>query len=209
MDKKQLEADCLALIEQANNDAAHQLDHIKRVVKAAQKIAELEQADINIITAAAYCHDVVNYPKDSELRPLSSRHAADKTAQYLLSLGYDDEFCQAVHHAVAAHSYSANIPAQTLEAQIVQDADRLDGLGAIGVIRCIQVGTALSRTLYESNDPFCQQREPDDSQYTLDHFYNKLFKLPDLMNTESGLKMAQQRIAFMQQFIEQLGHEIS
>ena len=208
MDIKQLEADCLAFIKQANNDPAHQLDHIKRVVKAAKKMAELEQADINIITAAAYCHDVVNYPKDSELRPLSSLHAADKTAQYLLSLGYDDEFCQAVHHAVAAHSYSANIPAQTLEAQIVQDADRLDALGAIGITRCIQVGTSLSRRLYESDDPFCQQREADDTQYTLDHFYNKLFKLPALMKTSSGQKIAQQRVAFMQQFLSELALEI-
>jgi len=91
-----------------------------------------------------------------------------------------------VYHAIEAHSYSANIPTRTLEAEVVQDADRLDSLGAIGIARCLLVGGRLNLQMFNHDDPFCDEREPDDSRYTVDHFYAKLFKLPETMKTEAG-----------------------
>ena len=208
MELSLLTAQCKHFIEQQNNDAAHQLDHIIRVVKTAQQIGEQENADIHVITAAAFCHDVVCYPKNSELRASSSLHAAQKTKDHLIQLGYKETFCQQVYDAISAHSYSAEIDAKTLEAKIVQDADRIDALGAIGVIRCIQVGASLNSQLYQLDDPFCQNRTPIDKKFTIDHFYQKLLSLPDTMNTKTGKKIAQERVAFMKQFLSQLAKEI-
>ena len=90
----------------------------------------------------------------------------------------------------------------------MQDADRLDALGAIGVARCFAVGTQLQRPFYNVNDPFCERREADDKQYTLDHFYKKLFLIATTMKTKSGQEEAQKRLRFMEEFIRQLKAEI-
>lgn len=113
-----------------------------------------------------------------------------------------------VAHAIEAHSFSAGIKPQTIEAKIVQDADRLDALGAIGIARCFLVGGSLNRTLYHPSDPFCSEREPDDSLWTVDHFYEKLLKLSNTMNTASAKKEAGRRAEFMKVYLERLKEEI-
>ena len=102
---------------------------------------------------------------------------ADKAIAFLTSIHYPSEHFDEIHHAITAHSFSANIKPTSLAAKIVQDADRLDSLGAIGIARCLQVSTVLGVPLYNPDDTFCQQREPDDRNYTIDHFYSKLLKL--------------------------------
>nr|WP_086937473.1 HD domain-containing protein [Thaumasiovibrio occultus] len=190
-------------------DAAHQLDHILRVVNVADKLARQENADLIVVRAAAWLHDCVALPKDHPKRHLGSTLAADKAVAFLAGLGFSATQLDAIHHAIVAHSFSANVTPTTLEAKIVQDADRLDALGAIGIARCLQVGTALKRDLYSLVDPLCETRTPDDSHFTIDHFFTKLFKLPDTMNTLAGRKEAHQRATFMQQFLNQLGDEIT
>ena len=96
-----------------------------------------------------------------------------------------------------------------MEAKVVQDADRLDALGAIGITRCIQVSTEFDAQLYDDKDIFAQQRELDDKQFTLDHFQTKLFKIAETMNTESARREAQKRKVFMQAYIEQLHDEVT
>ena len=91
---------------------------------------------------------------------------------------------------------------------MVQDADRLDSLGAIGIARCLLVGGHLKRPLCDYSDPFCDEREPDDSLFTLDHFYAKLFKLPDTMQTEAGRVEAHHRAERMRGYLDQLRAEI-
>ena len=90
----------------------------------------------------------------------------------------------------------------------MQDADRLDALGAIGLARCIAVGAALGRPLYELEDPFCRSRTPDDRGASLDHFYAKLLKLADTMQTRAGRREAERRTEFLRAFIAQLETEI-
>ncbi|WP_338324780.1 HD domain-containing protein [Pseudoalteromonas phenolica] len=156
-------------------DAGHDLAHVQRVVTAAKLLAEKEQADLQVVVAAAWLHDCVAVAKNSPLRSQASKLAADKASEFLTSIDFASEKLSAVHHAIVAHSYSANVKAETLEAKIVQDADRLDSLGAIGIARCFTVGGAMHRSVYNVDDPFCEYREPDDYSYTVDHFYNKLF----------------------------------
>ncbi|EOW9660513.1 HD domain-containing protein [Vibrio parahaemolyticus] len=190
-------------------DAAHDIEHVKRVVKTAKQLCDEENADIAIVLPAAYLHDCFTYPKDHPNRKQSSAIAAKKAIAYLESIQYPQHYHDAIAHAIEAHSFSANIRPNTLEAQIVQEADRLDALGAIGVTRCIQVSTHFNAQLYNDNDMFAKERELNDKQFTVDHFQTKLFKIVDTMNTESAKLEANKRKAFMQTYLEQLHDEVT
>jgi len=196
------------IIEHMKTDLAHDLLHVQRVVKLATQIAESEQAELNVVLPAAWLHDCLSYPKNHALRSLSSLHAADKAIVFLRSIDYPEQYLLAIHHAIAAHSVSGGIKAESLEAKIVQDADRLDALGAIGVARCIQVSSQLQRPLYSESDPFAEQRSLDDQQFTIDHFYTKLLKLAKTMNTNMGKKIALQRTQWMEGYLQQLALEV-
>ncbi|EHZ2646950.1 HD domain-containing protein [Vibrio parahaemolyticus] len=190
-------------------DAAHDIEHVKRVVKTAKLLCDEENADIAIVLPAAYLHDCFTYPKDHPNRKQSSAIAAKKAIAYLESIQYPQHYHDAIAHAIEAHSFSANIRPNTLEAQIVQDADRLDALGAIGVTRCIQVSAHFNAQLYNDNDMFAKERELNDKQFTVDHFQTKLFKIVDTMNTESAKLEANKRKAFMQTYLKQLHDEVT
>ncbi|EPS4453134.1 HD domain-containing protein [Vibrio parahaemolyticus] len=190
-------------------DAAHDIEHVKRVVKTAKQLCDEENADIAIVLPAAYLHDCFTYPKDHPNRKQSSAIAAKKAIAYLESIQYPQHYHDAIAHAIEAHSFSANIRPNTLEAQIVQDADRLDALGAIGVTRCIQGSTHFNAQLYNDNDMFAKERELNDKQFTVDHFQTKLFKIVDTMNTESAKLEANKRKAFMQTYLKQLHDEVT
>lgn len=190
-------------------DAAHDFNHVLRVVKTAKQLCEEEGAQAEVVWPAAWLHDCFTYPKDHPERKRSSWLAADKACEFLQCTGYPQQYLDAIHHAIAAHSFSAGIIPETLEAQIVQDADRLDSLGAIGIVRTLQVGTALQRTLYNPEDPFCESRRPDDRCVTLDHFRIKLLGLADTMNTDAARSEALCRTVFMESFLLQLKTEIS
>jgi len=189
-------------------DPAHDLNHVLRVVKTAKALCQLEQAKLAVILPAAYLHDCFSFAKNHPDRKQSSQKAADKAIEFLISIDYPATYLDEIHHAITAHSYSANIKPQTLEAEIVQDADRLDALGAIGIARCLQVGTNLATPLYNQDDSFCKHRAPDDRNYTIDHFYAKLFNLSDTMNTASAKAEGEQRSAFMRQYLQQLAAEV-
>jgi uncharacterized protein len=189
-------------------DAAHDREHIRRVVTNARALAVAEHADLAVVLPAAWLHDCVLVPKDSPQRALASRMAATAATNFLGSIDYPARYLPAIAHAIEAHSFSAQIRPRTLEAQVVQDADRLDAIGAIGVARCLMLGGAMDKPLYQPQEPFPQRRPPDDSRYVIDHFYRKLLLLADTMTTEAGRKAAQERAAFMHQFLAQLRAEI-
>ncbi|MGL4473995.1 MAG: HD domain-containing protein [Shewanella sp.] len=209
------EHQCVAFIQaEMKQDLAHDLNHVLRVVKTAKYLCAIEGAKLDVVVPAAYLHDCFIYPKDHPYRAKSSLIAADKALQFLVNIGYPKQYHQDIKHAIVAHSFSASLlnssgaKAQTLEAQIVQDADRLDALGAIGISRCIQVSSMLGRALYDAHDPFCTEREPNDSLHTIDHFYTKLFKLADTMNTAAAKIEAKKRTEFMKAYLTQLGLEM-
>lgn len=189
-------------------DVAHDIAHLSRVVKVAKQLAQEEQADMAIVVPAAWLHDCVSYPKNHPERHLASLRAADKALDMLASIGYPQEYFAAIHHAIHAHSFSAQQSAHSLEAKIVQDADRLDALGAIGIARCMQVSGALERPLYHLQDPFCESRDVDDLHYTVDHFYQKLFTIAASLNTHSARLEGQRREQLMRDFLAQLALEI-
>lgn len=189
-------------------DSAHDITHIERVVQVAKTLCEQEHAKIEVVLPAAWLHDCVAMAKNHPDRAKASTMAADKALSFLHSIHYDSRYFDAIHHAIVAHSFSANVTPTTLEAQIVQDADRMDALGAVGVSRCMKVGGAICRGLYHPQDPFCKNRQADDSKYTLDHFFVKLLHIGQSMNTASARYEANKRTQYMHDFLRQLGEEI-
>lgn len=205
----QLQADCLDfLTEHMAVDPAHDLSHVKRVVQNTLQLTAIEKGNAKVTVPAAWLHDCVCVPKDSPQRKHASRLAADAALQFLESLDYPTGLLPQIHHAIAAHSFSARIATETLEARIVQDADRLEALGAIGITRCFLTGGSMGTPLYDGADPFAKNRTADDRQYTLDHFYCKLLGLAATMQTAAGKREALKRTDFMQNFLTQLGAEI-
>ncbi|CAH6832112.1 HD domain-containing protein [Vibrio chagasii] len=194
--------------QEMTQDAAHDISHIKRVVKTAKALCDQEQAKLEVVLPAAYLHDCFTFPKNHPDRAQSSTMAADKAISFLKSIDYPTSYLDEIHHAIVTHSYSANITPETLEAQIVQDADRLDSLGAIGIARCLYVGQSFNAELYNHEDPFAEHRDLDDKHYSVDHFYVKLSKLAETMNTESAKLEANKRTDYMRGFLEQLGAEV-
>lgn len=194
---------------QPGADPGHGPAHLERVVAMARRLAAEEGARIEIVLPAAWLHDCVHVAKDSPDRARASQLAADHALRFLESAGYPASLLPDVRHAIEAHSYSAAITPCTVEARVVQDADRLDALGAIGLARCIAVGAALGRPLYELRDPFCRARAPDDRGASVDHFYAKLLKLAGTMQTAAGRREAERRTAFLRTFLAQLETEIA
>ena len=146
----------------------------------------------------------------------ASRHHADlsveQAAELLAVHRLPAQAQDAITHAIAAHSFSLGIEPRTLEARIVRDADRLDSLGAIGILRWAITGTMRrvpqTRT-YDPLDPFAQHHALDDRRYMLDHFYSKLLKLSEGMSTATGRSLAEERTAFMRLYLDEFRKELA
>jgi len=190
------------------NDPAHDLAHFERVVRTAREIAARELARFEVVLPAAWLHDLVNVPKNDPRRAQASRLSAQAALVFLRETGYPEEFHADIAHAIEAHSFSAEIEPLTLEARIVQDADRLDGLGAIGIARCFAVGGRLGRPFYDPADPWAKHRPWDDTVFTGDHFYVKLFKTAETLKTEAGRAEGHRRVEVMRRFLRDLGEEL-
>jgi uncharacterized protein len=207
-----MEALASALLSHAlepSDDGAHDLAHLQRVWHNARTLHATEGGDLEVLLAAVLLHDCVAVEKNSPLRAQASRLAADKASSVLKEMNWPNEKISNVAHAIEAHSFSANITPITLEAKIVQDADRLDSLGMLGVARTFYVAGRMGSALYDPQDPEALEREYDDTRFCLDHFQTKLLHLADGFQTVTGQRLTQirhQRLkGFMEQFKEEIG----
>lgn len=199
----------MAALWEGASDGAHDLGHLDRVWKSCRLIALDEPgADADVLAAAAYFHDAVNLPKDSPDRAQASRLSADLAVRELAAMGFDAGRMAAVHHAIAAHSFSAGIAPETIEARILQDADRLEALGAIGLARMFLIAGQMGGALFHPADPLAMERALDDRRYALDHLDVKLFPVAAAMQTATGRRMAEERAEWMESFRTRLLHEI-
>ena len=192
------------------DDAAHDLEHFKRVYKTAKQIAESERDSFDplILVAAAFLHDIINLPKNHLDSKNSSRLSAVKAKEILEEMKFPQEKISPVCHAIEAHSFSAQIAPVTIEAKIIQDADRMESLGTLGIMRTFYVCGRLGLTTYDPHDILAENRELNDKKFGLDHFYCKLFKLPSLLQTIGGRKIAEKRIHFLQHYVDELMEDI-
>lgn len=191
-----------------SDDPAHDLLHFKRVVRTAKKLCEIEGGKMEVVIPAAWLHDLVIVPKNDPRRSQASRLSAEAARKLLREWHYPVDLHDEIAHAIESHSFSANIETKTLEAKIVQDADRLDGLGAIGLARCFATAGLMKRAFYQEHDPFCETRKPDDSNSTIDHFFVKLFKTVETLKTNAGKKEGQRRKEILQRFLTDLKEEL-
>ena len=189
-------------------EAAHDFGHVKRVAASARLIAEAEGADIDVVLPAALLHELVSLPKNHPDSPRSGVLCAERAVAMLRGENYPEGQIEAIAYCIRVHPFSLGVVPETLEAKVLQDADRLDALGAIGIARCFAVGADMGRPFYDPDDPFCRARAPDDKQWTLDHFPKKLLRLPDALHTGAARTIARERAAFIEAFLAQLGREI-
>lgn len=192
-----------------HTDGAHDVWHLRRVWALAQQIAAVEGGDLEVIEAACFMHDIINPPKDSPDRKQAASLSAAHASQFLAAQGMAASQVSAVAHAIEAHSFSAGITPRTIEAQVVQDADRLEALGALGIARCFNVSGQMDAALFHGGDPMAQDRALDDRAFALDHFEVKLLRVAETLNTATARGLAQERVAFMKTFRTQLLAEIS
>ncbi|WP_412064763.1 HD domain-containing protein [Rhizobium sp. SYY.PMSO] len=175
------------------DDGSHDIAHILRVFRNAMAIQAEEGGNARILAAAVLLHDCVAVEKNSPHRAQASRLAAEKAAGILRQLGWAQEDIASAAHAITTHSFSANLPPETLEAKILQDADRLDAIGMVGAARCFYIAGRLGSGLYDPFDPLAAERPLDDKRFAIDHFETKLFKLADGFQTGTGRKFAEAR----------------
>ncbi|WP_321966010.1 HD domain-containing protein [Burkholderia cepacia] len=181
---------------------------MQRVWKNAAAIQAKEGGDAEVLFAATLLHDCVAVEKDSPLRAQASRLSAQKARQVLKSLDWPDAKIDAVAHAVEAHSFSACVAPTTLEAKVLQDADRLDAIGMVGVARCFYVAGRMGSALYDPADPHASERELDDTRFAIDHFRTKLLRLSTGFQTATGTRMAIVRRDRLQRFLDEFADEI-
>ncbi len=191
-----------------NTDTAHDIAHLHRVWHNARYISKGENTGSQrILIAAAYLHDLINLPKNHPNRSAASKQSA-AAKPILENLGFTVNEITHILHAIEAHSFSAKIAPTTLEAKIIQDADRIDALGAIGIARTFAVSGALNRPLFDPNDPFAQNRPLNDKEFALDHWPLKLLRLPDQMATKTGKTLAHSRCKIMHTYLNTLSKEL-
>ena len=174
----------------------HDYYHIKRVVINSRKILQTEQADSFLVELAAWLHDLGDH---------KLHNGVDKSEElinaFLKSLNVEHSVIDRIIKIVSQVSFSKGNKPSSIEAEIVQDADRLDAIGAIGIARCFAYGGSKNRILYNPDE-----KEKENS--SIQHFYDKLFKLKDLMNTESAKQIAKQRHLFMEEYIAEFYREV-
>ncbi|WP_158926635.1 HD domain-containing protein [Acidisphaera sp. S103] len=208
-DQAELAERLLAVLGTEGDDGSHDRSHLLRVWQNAASIAEQESGcDRTVLTAAVILHDCVAVEKNSPQRAMASRLAAARARVVLADMGWDTERIDAAAHAIEAHSFSAGIAPETVEARIVQDADRLDAIGAIGIARCFYVAGRMGSGLYNPDDPQAVHRDLDDRHFALDHFGAKLFRVAGNFQTKAGQALADARTRTMRDFVAALLDEI-
>lgn len=183
----------------------HDWWHIHRVRHTALKLAKEEDADLFIVELAALLHDIADHKfhdGDAEIGPQTARKWLQKTGTEESVINH---VCEIIRD-ISFKGAEVKTPMKTIEGQVVQDADRLDALGAIGIARAFAYGGHTGRELHnpnikpESHASF--EAYKNNTGPTLNHFYEKLFLLRDRMNTTTGRKLAEERHRFMEEFVE-------
>lgn len=203
--------------ERMDDDPGHDLAHCLRVaiwavalgVSADQADAEQPPLiDTREAIASALLHDIVNVPKNSPDRARASELCADLSRRELPAFGFSDAAVSRIGDAIRDHSYSRGAIPDSPLGRVLQDADRLEALGVIGLFRCISTGTRMGARYFHDEDPFAEHRELDDRGFSIDHFNNKLFKLPATMLTERGRAEAERRARVLSFTLSQLAIEL-
>jgi uncharacterized protein len=200
-----------ALLDEArarhDGDAAHDTEHALRVALWTTRLGG-DAVDAREAVAAALLHDAVNAPKDSPERARASERAAALAAERLPALGFGAAAVERIAAAIRDHAFSRGATPRDALGRALQDADRLEALGAIGLLRCIATGVRMGGAWFDVEDPWASARALDDTRFSVDHLFTKLLGLPATMCTDSGRAEAERRAALLRAFLVALGEEI-
>ena len=206
------------------NHAGHQYSHVLRVYNSVQKVLKSVEADESVLLPAVILHDIARANEknfrldddslkkavDYEESDLGKCHAdigAKWARHYLESIGYDSDKTEKIVYAISCHRFKRGKKPETIEALILQQCDKLDAMGAIGVIRTM-IHYPNQHKFYNLEEPIPKIRELNDDDYAIDHFYAKLFKLKDLITIPAIKEEAEKRHNFMLEFVEELNNEV-
>lgn len=208
-DMMKLIMDSAGALLQDSDAACHDITHALRVRDLCAYIGRAEGGDMEVLEASALLHDI---GRTAEMKKSGADHAAvsaELAPAILGKSGFPAEKIAAVVYAIENHRYSSNIIPDSLEARILQDADRLDISGAVGIAMTFCYSGARSRMMYHPSDPLALGREPNGGEYAIDHILSKLMTLPEHMHTATARHLAEQRNTFLKAFVEQFVHEVA
>ncbi len=196
--------------ELSEAEGGHDWWHIYRVWKSAKHIAETENVDLFIVELGALLHDIA----DSKFHDGDEEIGPQKAEEFLKTLGVDDQTIEHVKNIIKNISFKGGKHVQkfkSLELDVIQDADRLDAMGAIGIARTFSYGGHKDRAIYnpeiKPNLKMTKEEYKKSNAPTINHFYEKLLLLKDRMNTKTGKKFAEERHKFMEKYLDQFYNE--
>jgi uncharacterized protein len=192
------------------NDPSHDINHTLRVLILAEKIGMKEKADLDIVSASAIFHDVIVYPKNHPKRLYSSKESADFARNILIKEKlFPKEKIEIVGKSIELCSFTRGVKPDFLEARILQDADSLEAMGAISIMRTFSSAGQMNKIFYNNTDPFCKKRKPDDNNYAVDLFFSRLLVVFERLHTQTAKALAKKRLNFLYSFLRQLEFELS
>lgn len=200
--------------ELSGDSTGHDLYHAVRVYNLGERIGQEERADLLVVGAAAYLHDL-SRPREKELKVLNyhvSLAALGEIEKILEEVKFPEEKIKGVLEVIELHEeYSFGVGSgrgNSLEGLVLQDADRLDAIGAIGLARCFMFGGYYGRPMWVPGEIKNQPYEPTKmEESTIQHFYDKLLRIKEAMNTATGRRIAEERHRFMEEFLERFFKE--
>lgn len=191
-------------------ESGHDWWHIERVWNNAKLLIKTEEVDPFIVELAALLHDIA----DSKFHNGDEEIGSKKAGEYLKSIGIDEKTIHHIQEIIRNMSFKASLGTQSFsskEMEVVQDADRLDAIGAIGIARAFSYGGFKNRELYNPDVPpalnMTKEEYKSSTAPTINHFYEKLLLLKDKMNTQTGRQIAEERHQFMLSYLEQFYDE--
>ena len=187
-----------------NNDPAHDFEHIMRVYRNAEQLCKTECGNKKLILSAVLLHDIIKNKNQNN----SALESAKLAKKILKKNNFSSDEILIISNAIKEHSFSKGKIPSTPEGKIIQDADRLDAIGAIGLARVFSFSGSNNRPFYDPKDPFSKNRDVNDKKWTLDHFFKKLLKLEQKMNTKTGKSLAKKRTKILKNFLKELKDEI-
>lgn len=187
--------------------SGHDMAHTARVTALARRLAKETGADERLVTLAALLHDA----DDRKLSPATCARK-DNARRILMDLAVNERETEKIIRMISQISYSSGLTPDSLEGRVVQDADRLDAIGAIGIARTFAYGGSHHRPLYDPQRPPRPDMSPEEyaasESTSINHFYEKLLKLKDTLNTPEAREIARGRHAFMVAYLEQFQMEV-